>query len=386
MTDTNQPPAAPVTPVAPAAGSVFARVALLVYTLLILYASWYPFAGWNYIGLSPLAYLRAPLPHYWTVFDVATNVLAYIPLGMLAIHALQPGVRGVVAFVLVVLATTLWSGTMEAVQTFLPTRVSSNLDLLTNVVGGAIGAAIGLLTNGFFLRDSYLVRLRGRWLLHEASRALIVVGTWPLAQVYPQNYLFGHGQLMPILSEWLFDWLGINIEPITLIWPDLQLSAEQFWLAETVISAFGMCGAVLVLLCVLRPHAPAWRLTLILIGLALAVKSMATALLFAPENAFVWLTPGARGGLLLGLMMLLGLRLLSPAVQRRVAVLMLLISLISVNLIPANPYFVATLQRWLQGKFLSFNGAAQFLSLAWPFLALWFLLHAVHRRKPAAPA
>ena len=51
-----------------------------------------------------------------------------------------------------------------------------------------------------------------------------------------------------------------------------------------------------------------------------------------------------------------------------------------VNTTPANPYFVATLQTWVQGKFLNFNGAAQFLSLLWPFFAFWYLLLPSHRR------
>jgi hypothetical protein len=50
-----------------------------------------------------------------------------------------------------------------------------------------------------------------------------------------------------------------------------------------------------------------------------------------------------------------------------------------VNTIPANPYFVSTLQGWVQGKFLNFNGAAQFLSLLWPFFTLWFLLLPSHK-------
>ena len=41
------------------------------------------------------------------------------------------------------------------------------------------------------------------------------------------------------------------------------------------------------------------------------------------------------------------------------------------------------MQGWTQGKFLNFNGAAQFLSLLWPFLALWFLLHRTHREPRA---
>ncbi|MDP9109324.1 MAG: VanZ family protein [Pseudomonadota bacterium] len=382
MTLPQREPAPSSTPpaVAPSA-AVFARVALLVYLLLILYASWYPFSGWTYKGVTPLAYLTAPLPHYWTVFDVVTNVLAYIPLGMLLVYALYPQVRGATALVVTVLGTLLWSGTMEAVQTFLPTRVASNLDLMTNVLGAAIGGVIGLASSAFFLQESQLIQLRQRWFSHEASRGLIVVGTWPLAQVYPQSYLFGHGQLMPIFSDWLADWIGVRLEPIALIWPGLELNPEQFWLAETLVSATGMCGAMLTLLCLLRKRAPTWVLLATLLALTIGIKLLATALLFAPENAMVWLTPGARGGLLLGALMVIGLRFLSPAVQRRLAVLMLLTSLIAVNLIPSNPYFVATLQRWVQGKFLSFDGAAQFLALIWPILALWFLLHPTHRRK-----
>ena len=39
------------------------------------------------------------------------------------------------------------------------------------------------------------------------------------------------------------------------------------------------------------------------------------------------------------------------------------------------------LQTWSLGKFLNFNGAAQFLALLWPFFTLWFLFHPMHRVK-----
>jgi hypothetical protein len=44
---------------------------------------------------------------------------------------------------------------------------------------------------------------------------------------------------------------------------------------------------------------------------------------------------------------------------------------------------VATLQTWVQGKFLNFNGAAQFLSLLWPFFAVWFLWLPSHKLNAA---
>jgi hypothetical protein len=152
------------------------------------------------------------------------------------------------------------------------------------------------------------------------------------------------------------------------------MSVEQYWLSETIITACGMAGAVLTMLSLLRRGAPRYPLVLAMIGTALVVKTLASSLLFTPDNALVWITPGAQGGFLIGLIMLAGLAFAPQVAQRRLAVVTLLLSLIVVNTIPVNPYFVSTLQGWVQGKFLNFNGAAQFLSLAWPFAALWFLL------------
>ena len=45
-----------------ATASAFSRVGLLVFALLIAYASLYPFSGWRDNGLSPWAYLTLPLP------------------------------------------------------------------------------------------------------------------------------------------------------------------------------------------------------------------------------------------------------------------------------------------------------------------------------------
>ncbi|MGZ3158151.1 MAG: VanZ family protein [Burkholderiaceae bacterium] len=365
----------------PIRASTFARVGLVMYMLLIIYASWYPFTGWHSNGLSPFAYLFAPLPHYWTFFDVVTNIIGYAPLGLLLVFALYPAVRGVYALVIATVCSLLLSGAMEAVQTFLPTRVSSNLDFFTNIGGAFVGAIAGVILTPKFLERSRLLQYRNRWFLREASRGFVVIGLWPLAQIYPQGYLFGHGQIMPILSGWLSDWYATTIDLSAMLRHGAELSPEQYWLSEAIMTACGLTGALLTLLFLLRKNAPAAPIAALLLVGALTVKALASALFFTPDNAFAWLTPGAEGGLLFGVAMVFGLAFAPPVAQRRVAVVMLMISLLVVNIVPANPYFVATLQTWVQGKFLNFNGAAQFLSLFWPFFALWFLLHSVHRQK-----
>jgi len=355
-------------------GSTFARGGLLFYVLLIVYASLYPFSGWEDIGISPFAYVMAPMPHYWTMFDVLTNIAGYIPLGMLGVFALYPRLNGYAAFLLVTLFGGLLAGTMEAIQIFLPSRVASNLDLLSNTGGALLGAAAGVLLTHVLMVRSRSQLMRRRWFFTDTSNILVMVAIWPLAQIYPQGYLFGHGQLTPILSDWISKFNAMPIDLGDLMRKGEQLTVEQYWLSEAVITACGLTGALLALLCVLRERAPKVLLVVLVFAAAVTVRALSTALQFSPENAFAWLTPGAQGGLLLGMVMLSGLIFAPPVAQRRVAALTLFMSLVVVNLAPANPYFVATLQTWVQGKFLNFNGAAQCLALVWPFFMLWFLL------------
>ncbi|MFK3738998.1 VanZ family protein [Massilia sp. TN1-12] len=359
--------------------SPVARATLLAYLLLIVYASWFPFSGWRNTGLSPFTFLNLQPQRYWTGFDVMVNIVGYMPLGALIVLSLYPAVRGVWAVLVAGIAGILVSGTMETVQNYLPSRVPSNLDLLTNAGGCLAGAIIGACFARSLLDQSRLYRLRRRWFAAHASQGLVLVALWPLAQVYPQGYLFGNGQVLPLLSEWLSEWLDTDIDLVTMLRGDTIMTVEQYWLSETIITACGMAGAGLALLCLTRRGAPKLWLMLALMAVGVVVKTLATSLFFSPDNALAWLTPGAEGGFLIGLIMLAGLAFAPQVAQRRLAVVTLVLSLIVVNTIPANPYFLSTLQAWQQGKFLNFNGAAQFLGMAWPFIALWFLLLPSHR-------
>ncbi|HZS79942.1 MAG TPA: VanZ family protein [Herbaspirillum sp.] len=363
------------------ATSSFARVSLLVYTLLIVYASCYPFAGWRDMGISPFDYLWARLPYYWTSFDLWTNIAGYAPFGALMVFSLYPRLRSYRAVALSITAGVALSAVMEAVQTYLPTRIPSNLDLMANSSGTMLGALLGAWSGRYFLRESRLLELRRRWFSREAGRGLVVVGLWPLALIYPQNHLFGLGHLVPPLSSLLSDLPGKPLDLTTWWINHAQLSAEQYWLADVIITACGVTGAVLTMLVLLRKQAPRNALMVLYLLSAICFKSLACALFFAPENAFVWYIPSTAGGMFVGALMLAGLSFAPPTAQRRTAALALIFSLSITNSVPTNPYFISTLQTWVQDKFLNFNGAAQFLSISWPFLALWFLYHPVHHKS-----
>lgn len=360
--------------------SSFARAGLLAYGLLIVYASWFPFTGWRDLGVGPFAYLWASWPRYWTAFDLAINVVGYVPFGMFVVCAVYPHLRHLPAALFAIACSILLSGTMEAVQTYLPSRVASNVDLLTNSVGGALGAIVGAWLTPVLLEESRFLQLRERWFAPIAGRGLIVAALWPLAQIYPQQYLFGQGRMLPIVSNWLSDWLDTPLDLGDLLRAGAELGNEQYWLAETFITASGLSGALLLLFGILREEAPKATLALLLLGAALALKLLAWAISFGQADLLGWFTPGAGTGIVIGLLLLAGLALTRPATQRRLAVVFLVLSMIAVNLMPDSPYFSATLQTWVQGQFLNFFGAAQFLSLWWTVFALWFLLHRQARK------
>ena len=359
--------------------SASVRVALVFYTMLVVYASCFPFSGWHDNGLLPWSYLSEQMPHYWTGFDLAVNVIGYVPLGALAVLAMYPRLRGVQAVAAASVAGIALAMLLEAVQSYLPSRVPSNLDLLTNSSGMLLGALVGEAMRSPVLEQSRLRELRRAWFSEQASLGLIVVSMWPLAQIFPQPYLFGHGQLLGTVSRWMSDWLEAPIDLSQWLWAELGSGIEHYFPAEVIVTACGMTGAVLTLLCQTRRHAPKTMLAIILLVAALGIKTLAHALLFAPDDALGWLTPSASGGLLIGVVMLAGLSFAPPLAQRRAAIFALALGLAVMNIMPANPYFMSTLQEWVQGRFLNFNGAAHFLSLTWPLFTLWFLTHSSHR-------
>ena len=133
----------------PGRSSPLARYLFAAYVLLVAYASLHPLVGWRDLGLSPFAFLTAPWPRYYTAFDVAANFVGYLPLGALAVLAMRPAPGGALAIATATVAGTLLSVGLEALQTYLPERIPSNLDVLANGAGTLVGALAGHAVRSF---------------------------------------------------------------------------------------------------------------------------------------------------------------------------------------------------------------------------------------------
>src|SRR6267142_5615616 len=176
--------------------STLARYLFVAYVLLVVYASLHPFSGWRDRGLPPFAFVAAPFTRPMPVFDVVVNVIGYVPLGFLAALAAYPRLRGGRAFVFGFACSLLLSFALESLQLYLPTRTSSNLDLIANAAGGSLGALAALAASRPLMDAGELQRLRNELFLSggRVDLGLVLLGLWLFSQLNPETLLFGTGQ------------------------------------------------------------------------------------------------------------------------------------------------------------------------------------------------
>ena len=353
----------------------------MLYAGLVVYASWYPFEGWRLQGVAPTDFLFAPLPQYWTGFDVLANLVGYAPLGFLLALALLRSGWSSWAWPVALVLPTLMSLGVETVQNFLPMRIPSNVDFVLNSAGAWLGTALVwlLVRLGALRRWS---QLRADWFVPQAHGSLVLLALWPLALLYPLSVPFGLGQVVDRLEAGLILWLS---DTPFLVWLPVRLDASVP--LSPLAEAFCVCLALLAPL--LMGYADVrstlrrlafWALFLVC---ALAASGLSSALTYGPSHAWSWISPSAALGL--GLAAAAGLVLL--ALPRRLCgVLMLLCLAISVSLLnraPASPYFAQSLEVWEQGRFIRFHGLSQWLGWLWPYAALILGLRATMSPAPS---
>lgn len=347
----------------------------LAYAVLIVYASLYPFADWRDQGIAPWAYLAAPWPRWWTGFDFGINVIGYMPLGFLGALALlraRPDASAIGAVLRAAAAGGAVSFSMETLQSYLPSRVPSNVDLGLNTLGAFAGALLAVAFERFGL-VAYWQRTRANWFVEDARGGLVLLALWPPALLFPAAVTFGLGQVFErvesAISEWLLDTPFIDWLPV-----------RQFELEPLVpgVEAFCVMLGALVpcLLGFLITRSVARRAILLPATLlaGIAASALSAALSYGPEHAWAWLSLPVQIGIAAALFV--GV-LLVPAPRRFCAALLLIALIVHLSLLnqaPESAYFAQTLATWEQGRFIRFHGVAQWLGWIWPFATLVYVL------------
>jgi VanZ family protein len=337
-----------------------------VYAALTIYASLYPLEGWRGTGLSAFAYLASPWPRYVTAFDLAANLLGYVPYGFLCTLALHPRLRNGAAFATALASAVVLSLVLEAAQTYLPARVATNLDVLCNAAGAAAGAALGVLLAPAVLGGP-LKRWRSSAFFEGAGIdvGLALLALWLFTQLNPATLLFAAGDLRDLLAAG----------------PGRARGPEFFVAIEAITAAANLLSVGLLLSTLVRPPHSARVMFASLVLAAIAVKLIAFAIVMRAEHVLAWVTPGAQIGFAAGIVAALAAMALPRAARLALAAVLVMAATVLVNLAPPNPYLAATLKLWQQGHFLNFNGLTRLVSALWAFAALGYLIFLAGRRR-----
>ena len=343
-----------------------------IYALLIVYASLYPFDQWRIQGIAPWAFLLAPLPRYWTGFDVISNALGYAPLGFLCALAIHRTQSRAPAVFWATLAAAALSLVLESLQMFLPARVPSNVDLALNAVG-ALGGAMAARALEWAGAVDRWSRFRERWFVPEASGALVLLALWPFALLFPVSVPFGLGQILERLEAVLVQ--EMQGSPLLELLPLREVELQPLLPINQVLCvAFGVLLPCLLAYSVLRQTRQRWISVVGLMSLGLLGSTLSAALTYGPAHAWDWVGSEVVLGGVLAVMACLGLCLAPARVCLVLMLIVLVWQLVLLNNASADVYFAQTLQAWEQGRFIRFHGLIQWLGWLWPYGLLAYLV------------
>ena len=349
------------------------RGALLAYTLAIVYASLNPFFGWR----LPEAFMLFSWPRYFNGFDIVLNVLAYLPLGgMLAavqlrrLRRTQHAAESRRVWRNAVLAAFLLSAAMESLQSCLPVRVSSPVDLITNTLGAMIGASAQVSTWGrALLARALFWRHRHFATSPETGWGLLLLTGWFFAQLSPVIPFFEAGHIVNPLEAAV---VQNPYDPLIL-------------LPQAVGITLNVCGFALFVSLLLHASKRVILNVLLILVLGLVLKVSTASLTLKAPQMVAWLGPATVIGLTSGLLLFTWFSRFGYRWRAFSATLFIFAGGLMAKMTSVYGAFDETLRllNWPQGHIATFAGLTRWVHEIWPLLACllaaWIFVR--HRRS-----
>lgn len=300
-------------------------------------------------------------PKVWLEFDVATNVVAYMPMGALAFLLLRGPGGDWAARLKAVAACAAFSLAMEGLQLFVTNRVSSLYDVLANTTGALAGTlAFAEPLHALVTRPLGQARERivaqGSW----GDAGLMLVVLWLIAQLNPALPFFEAGNI----GE------GVEAGPL-----------DRYVVAASV--ALSVAGFGLFVSVVLKGPGGALRWTLLLLTAALWCKFAMASVMLKPHLSAGWVTEGRVVGLVVGLVAFAPLRRLRRPTRIYLAIVLTLAGALFAKIFGAYSSLADFLHlfSWPYGQLATFATLTRWIHEAWPVLALaWLCALFVWRR------
>lgn len=333
-----------------AQGSTFPLWITGVCVAVVVYASLQPFTGWTSLAPNTQFFLWQS-GQRWTPRDFSFNFFAYVPLGFALTASLpshwRPGRRaGVSCGCALLLAFVL-----ETAQMWLPTRYASVFDVLANVVGAVVGALVAVTLLAFTPVVSWIARMRVALLVPGASGdlQLVLLAVWLLAQTNPA---------IPLFAATFHPGQQAAFEPAVI-------------LVEFAQTAAALIGIGLFTDLTMRKRWLGGIALVLVIALAVSMKTAAAQAVLKPVAWEEWLRPGHALGLAGGAFALMILFWLPRRAKSVLAGISLLTGVLVTLLLPDFLSAKAPLSifSWNYGHLLHLNGLTHTIIILWPFLA-----------------
>ncbi|MEO7255171.1 MAG: VanZ family protein [Casimicrobium sp.] len=326
-----------------------------VCVAVIIYASLQPFTGWTDPAPGGRFFLFQ-WKQRWIAADATFNVLAYMPLGFALVMAWPLRWSGLRAILVTLGSALVLSLAMETAQIWLPTRYASVYDAIANMMGTLIGSVLGVLVISSRSVVSSALALRETLVVpgESGNVKLVLLLVWLLAQTNPAIPLFGAtfhaGQ-------------KDAFEPAVLV-------------VELVQSASALIGIGLFTDLIMRKRWMGGIALVLVITLAIVMKTAAAQAVLTPVAWDEWLRPGHTLGLAVGAFALMVLFWLPRAAKSVIAGIALISSVMVTLLLPDFVEAKAPLSTfsWNYGHLLHLNGLTHTIVILWPFLATIVLL------------
>lgn len=329
------------------------------YALFIAYVSLSPFSGWQEQGLYFIDVLTAPPAQTYTWFDFSLNCFSYIPFGFLLAYMLQNRRPASHVMILATLTGLALSLAMEYAQMYLPTRVSSNSDLLSNSIGALCGAVFALIIAEYawFSRvEDWHEKWFKRGKISDFGLALLAL--WIFAQINPSLPMLG-SVFVSEVARWPFD-----IVP-----------ASPFNWLECAVVALNLLLLGILLSTLLRERRHTISALLLVLCAVTLIKFSAAALLLKSWALLLWLNSEAVLGIIIGLLLLIAamrlLRIWLLVVGALAAIAYL--GLVQGLLLDSTPSAAMRLYYWRYLHMLNYNGLSQLALVLFPLLLLGYL-------------
>jgi VanZ family protein len=330
------------------------------YALFIVYASLSPFSGWRAQGMDFIEMLAVPLRLTYTAFDAALNFLSYLPFGLLVALVLRARFGAATSVVISLFLGVSLSASMEYLQMYLPARISSNMDLLSNSAGMLTGAllAVGITSWPWLL--ARLTLWRSTLFQHgkEMDFGLALLMLWMFGQINPSLPMLGNVFISEVARQ-----------------PFATLPPAQFDGWESIAVTLNLLMLGTLLLTLLRAPRNVVSALLAVLSMVALVKFIAAAVLLRSWALLLWINSEALLGMLLGMLLLLLLLWLKRPAAIVSGAVVALVYFIIVNFVfdDNTPSAAMSVYHWHYGHLLNYNGLAQTIALIFPVLLLFHL-------------